>query len=491
MGLQLKGLINLNITDIKLANNYTKDGVIYLISSIIQNFFPFLLLPFLINLLSAQDYGAYSLILTFSILIATFFNFGMNTSLGRFYFDNQEKLYKINLISSSFNFSLAFGIILTTFTWLFSDKLSFLIFGNLNYNYEITLCVFSSFLFILLNLFTTSLRFDFKAKLFLFISVVTSVLNFIISFYLLQNNFGIISPIYGLLFSSLFGLLISIYLYKDYLRLILNQPILKNLLSFGFPAAINGILFYLIDWSDKFVVNFLVGTENAGIYSFGYKIGALMNICLIMPVHLLWAPYRMKNAKSKKLSSITSKAIYYYFLAGLFFTISFMLIGDDFLKLIFTNREFAFSYDIFPIVMVGLLIFGLQGFVDFGIYYYKKLHFYVICGILGLILNISLNFWFIPIFGILGAAYSTVLTYIFTTSFFYIVSNKYFKIKLQKKILLSILLFISISLISFNIQLIIESYFYNFCLLAIYLILNFVFLIGAKEKKYILQFFKT
>jgi O-antigen/teichoic acid export membrane protein len=479
--------MGLNIIDIRMSINYSKEGFTYLIASAIQNFFPFLLLPFLINILSADEYGVYSLILTLTTLLSIFFSFGISSALGRYFYEYKDNNYLEKLINTSLNFSLLIGLIFIIIIFLFSSKISTLIFGSENFINELIFCSVASFLFIILNLFTTIFRFNFKSKKYFYVCVVSSLLNFIITLILLNHGFKILAPIFGLLFSSVLGLFISFLIIESKFGFMINPSVLKKLVLFGFPTAINGLLFYLLDWSDKFIVNDLIGTDNTGIYSFGYKIGAILNVCLIIPVQLIWGPYRIKNAKSKELSRITSKVINYYIVSGLVLILFFTLLGDSILKYVFTNKEFIFSYDIFPIIMVALLIYGLQGFVDFGIYYAKKLHFYVIVGVLGLIINWSLNYYFIPKLGLIGAAYATFFTYVFTSGFFYLVSKKYFRINFSLKLLIPITTFIMILMLSVKFDF--DSLVYNLIIIVIFTFISFGAIISKQDLNFLTKKF--
>jgi len=94
--------------------------------------------------------------------------------------------------------------------------------------------------------------------------------------------------------------------------------------------------------------------------------------------------------------------------------------------------------------MLASLTFGLQNIVDFGIYFHKKLHYYIIISLIGLLFNIAMNYLLIPRFGYIAAAYVTLFTYLLTTSLIYIVSNRYYKIKIDwKRIVIPLLIVFS------------------------------------------------
>ena len=71
------------------------------------------------------------------------------------------------------------------------------------------------------------------------------------------------------------------------------------------------------------------------------------------------------------------------------------------------------------------LIFVYLGVVNEHWYITKKLQkYYAFYVFLGAILNIILNIYLIPIYGIIGAAYATIITYIFLIFVFDLVATK-------------------------------------------------------------------
>jgi O-antigen/teichoic acid export membrane protein len=171
--------------------------------------------------------------------------------------------------------------------------------------------------------------------------------------------------------------------------------------------------------------------SEVGVYSLGYRLGSMINVLLIMPFGLIWAPIRMQNFKNKNYDFFVTKVISYFFLIGIFIVFVATIYNDILMKVFFKNNQYIAASKIFPIVMLALLVFGLQSILDFGIYYYKKIYYYIIISIFGIFINVGLNIIFIPKYGYLSAAYITLITYLFTTTLIFIVSNKYHLIKIE------------------------------------------------------------
>jgi O-antigen/teichoic acid export membrane protein len=108
-----------------------------------------------------------------------------------------------------------------------------------------------------------------------------------------------------------------------------------------------------------------------------------------------------------------------------------ILFANEILEIFFKNKAYANASTIFPIIMLSLQFYGFQGIVDYGIYLHKKVYIYIVISILGIVINIALNYFLIPKFGYIAAAFVTLITYFFTTSLTYYFSNKLHPMRIE------------------------------------------------------------
>jgi PST family polysaccharide transporter len=85
----------------------------------------------------------------------------------------------------------------------------------------------------------------------------------------------------------------------------------------------------------------------------------------------------------------------------------------------FTESVFVLQVQIWTLIPIFL---GVASFPYFAIENLQKISLYK--SILGLILNIILNYFFIPYFGVVGAAYSTLISQFFTSIISNVLFNK-------------------------------------------------------------------
>ena len=414
-------------------NEVLRHGLIYGLTSSLQSVLGFALLPILTSFYTTEEFGVYSLLLVMGTFASAFFYFGASSALGRFYYEEDKLEYKKGIISSAFQITAFGAFLLIILATIFSSNISIIAFQTDVYKMPIQLTFYGVAFTFLLNLLTLILRYNNKSILYLVITLLSVLINFIITYILLAYfNYNIRAPLIGLIISNLFSFLIILFYIKDYLTFEFKKKYLIRLLNFGIPALLTSLLFYLLDLVDRFIIKDLVSISDVGVYSLGYKLASVINILIIAPFGLIWAPFRMKNSKNEEVTKVLMvKVTSYLIIVGFIIIIIPILFGRSLMSIFFKKEEFLEALHIIPILTLGILLFGLQNILDYGINYYKKLQYYIITSICCIIFNVVANYSFIPIFGYKAAAYVTMLTYLFSTTLIYGFSSMFFKIRLE------------------------------------------------------------
>jgi O-antigen/teichoic acid export membrane protein len=216
------------------------------------------------------------------------------------------------------------------------------------------------------------------------------------------------------------------------LNLDFNNQNVTKLLRFGIPTVLTSLLYFTLDYIDRFILKDLVSLSELGIYSLAYRLAMVINIVLIAPFGLIWAPLRMKNSKNVEQTKVMMvKVTSYMVVAGFMAILVVILFGRSIMPLFFHKVEFLDALYIIPILILGIFLKGLQNVLDYGINYFKKLHYYVIAAICSIFFNVVANYTFIPIFGYIAAAYITMFTYLINTLLIFRFSMMFFKVRLE------------------------------------------------------------
>jgi O-antigen/teichoic acid export membrane protein len=473
-----------NQFNIKITKLF-KTSLVYGLTSSLQSILGFVLLPILTIYYTPEIFGAYSLLLLLSALSSAIFYLGASSALGRFYLEENSDLYRNKIFTTSLIITLIGAFLLISLGLIFAKPLSIGLFETDKYHLPVKLILIATSFGFLLNLMTLLLRYENKAILFFIIIISGILVNFIITYSLLSKfNYGILAPIYGLLISNAlsFSALLLIKIKSLTKKLKVEQ--FKLILSFGIQSSFAGLSFYLLDWIDRLIINELLNLNDVGIYSLGYRLGAIINIFIVVPFSLIWAPMRMQYAKSNNIAFLTSKVMSYYTVVGVLVLLFTILFGEEILKLIFVNEGYSEAFLITPIIMTSLFIYGYQNIVDFGIYLRKKVFFYVIIAVILIIINIILNYVLIPKYGFFAASLVTLITYFLSSTSIFFISNAYFKLEIEIKRVLIPLLTVPIMFL-LNYFLIYDMFIVKLFIMTLVFVLFYVFWLNNNERNYL------
>ena len=216
------------------------------------------------------------------------------------------------------------------------------------------------------------------------------------------------------------------------------------------PYALGG---QILTSFDQWYINSALGNEEAGFYSFAYKIGLLMNGLLIAFHNASMVQYTnlMDEKKYEEVSNQVYSIHKLTLLAGLFL----ILFSVDMGTLLAAKASFRNSLTIVPIIVGGYILYGIAMLYS-RVFNYKKINIYLtLVLLLSAVVNIFLNMEFIPLYGYKAAAYTTLFSYLIMALASWIICSfwlKFPKLPLAK-IILSTLPILGISLLFYYFKL--------------------------------------
>ena len=294
------------------------------------------------------------------------------------------------------------------------------------------------------------LRADNHPIYFIVFNLINVVSNLVFIYYfVIYHSSGLTGIILSNLLSSILLVIITFHIIWNKLSLLqLNYKVFKQLASFGVPFVFAGIFSMIIELSDRYIIKYMLGFEQLGIYNAGYKLGMLM-LLIVMGFNMAWQPFFLdkKNKKNKTLIISISNTMFLVFsvlASGIIIlaepiskieVFSFQLIGP----------EFQNSLQIIPWICIGYLFHGAYLLQLPGPYLTNNTSMIATIRASGATINIMLNFLLIPQFGIQGAAIATCLSFFIMAIFIFIYNKKIYPINYNRYKMLLALIIIGMS----------------------------------------------
>jgi len=363
-----------------------------------------LILILIIRTLGPEKFGIFEYLISFIGIFFLFADFGTSNIFIRDYQQDKDKEKHIN----------------TFFLVKFLLSIIFSLLAILGYFFAKKFDGFSFYLLFVIFYFLTNLEGFFenffiaveKAERKFFFNTLMSLFLFIFVFLGLLIYPTVYTIILAYILSALIGLGFAFFLFlkEAKLKISFNIPLIKYYLFNGLPLALFGLLGYVFFTTDKIILGHLRSIEEVGYYSLASRIlGAMFVIPSLFNTALY--PYLARKVSErhtilKSLFSmiVTGSLIVGLISAGLIFLLSPILIplffGAEYLSSISILQSFAWiCVFVFPTIFLDyFLISNHKQWLNFAI------------TLLPAILNVVLNFIFIPQFGVFGAVYASIIS---------------------------------------------------------------------------------
>lgn len=455
------------------------DTAAFTISNFASKILVFLLIPLYTSVLSTEEYGVADLITNTVNVVYPVLTLCIMEATLRFAFDSDVSKWEV-LFNSLFVIGIGEAIVLlfTPFVRFFSSEM---------YEY------WSWFAIILLGFNLQQVISQYakgigKTKLFAVSGVIQTLVIIAV------NIFGLL-----VLHLGLFAYLLAIALgyYVNSLFLIVTVPIkirkphlnmclLKEMLKFSIPTIPTIVAWWVSTSADKYIIIGFLGIAASGVYSVAYKIPSILTMFTNIFTSA-WTISAIQGVDDEDNAQFQSTVYNYFNIINVLACACLILLSQFLAKILFSN-DFYIAWHYVPLLLVAYVFSGLAGFMASSFRAAKYTKGLFGSTVIGAVTNILLNFFFIKVFGNMGAAFTTMVGFAVT---FYIRSQTIkkiidLKINLFKDTIAYSLLFTMALVISLEIA---GSYFIGNAILGVLVVLYFkditrlvIKLLGVFEK---------
>ncbi len=396
-------------------NTFLKNALIYGASSGINKGIVLIAMPFLGQILSIAEYGLFGLSETLIIVLGIVVSLNGYMSILREGIGNLEKAHILTMFYLKRVALISLGVILALFflekNWIW---------------FTIILILIEALQLILLGFFRSQ---DNHLTFFL---IPLSKLAALFTAYLFVKNDPSLDEL--LLYFCIFrGLFLLPFLIKV-LSIKIKNTLIQNfipILSFSLFLIPNGLGQWGINYFDRLIIKNLKSEQELGIYTACYSIAmiiAIINSGLLTAI----TNHVLKNYKKWTQSLYKTKVLVIY--SGVIFFISFLfLVLIDFIKTLIDidilNAITTPEKIIILILNQGMYFLGIQFFYTIILFYHKKAKTTSTITLVTFVFSIICAYYGIITFGIIGAAYATVSSYLL-----YAAITIYYSLRIDKEL---------------------------------------------------------
>lgn len=273
-----------------------------------------------------------------------------------------------------------------------------------------------------LMLWTNRERFDFHYRLPVLVTMISTILNPVISVVAVMNTkYKAEARIIAVVaIQAFFGIILSIVLFQKG-RTFFKKEYWVFALRFNLPLFFYYLSQMILNQSDRIMINYFEDSGKAAIYSVAYSAATLM-LLLISAINGSFFPWMYKKLKAEKYQDIKYIVMILCLLvAGA--TLALSSFAPDLIRVLATEEYMDAIWVIPPVSASVFFIFMYMIFANVEMYYDAN-HGISIISIICSIANLVLNAVFIPIYGYQVAGWTTLVCYMLLTMLHYILMKR-------------------------------------------------------------------
>ena len=385
-----------------------KDTALYGLGDALQKLINFLLFPVYARFLSKADFGLQDLILTTVIVISSILVLGLDSAAARHYYDAELPDEKRNILSTWLWFELLLSIPVTLLLVLLAKPICSLIFDDPSLSPYFCLGIASLPFALVAGVSMLTLRLTFQAKAFSILSASGVLIHGLAAIYFVVIlGKGVMGVFVAYIFASVARAILGMLLTYKHFRYSLSKSWLKPMLYFGVPLVPASLFIWVFNYSNRYFVLHFSTLEEVGIFSVGSRVSSIL-LLITLAFQTAWGPFAFSLIKDEALAKRTySTALSYFLLLSLSFTVCLSVFARETVLLLAT-QAYERAAPLVSFLCYGFIAWGAYYIVGTGAAIAKKSYHVTIATLLAATITCLMNYLFIPRFGIIAAAFSTM-----------------------------------------------------------------------------------
>lgn len=409
-----------------------KNTLIYAIGNMGSKLLTFLLIPLYTEYLSSGEYGTFDLIVNTVTLLMPLVTFQLSEGIYRYILTENDNKKIEKYISNGILVVIGNVIVFTIVYYIFCVFVAFK--NKLGiYIYFVSMCLYTLWSQIARGL-KKNLQYAIAGML---VTLVTMILNIL---FIVKFSIGI----NGLIYSYSLGFLVG-FIYLEITTKIISFIKIKNfsrkfrgrLMKYSVPLIPNAASWWIMNVSDRYAITYLMGEAFNGIYAIANKFPSIIVVVNSL-FNLAWQESSIMEYSSEDRDEFYTNMFNNFMklqFTSIIVLLSFTKIGFS----ILVKGDFYLGYRTAPILYLASIFSAFASFYGTGYLSAKDTKASLYTTMLGAGVNIILNFILIPMVGIYGAAIATLISNLLVWIIRLKHTKKYFNIKINIRVFLSLI----------------------------------------------------
>jgi O-antigen/teichoic acid export membrane protein len=389
-----------------------RHSAIYGVGGILSRLLAVLLLPLYTSYLGTKGFGKIETVTALTTVLVIVLGAGISSAFFRFYFDSKDEVRRTLIVRTCFWFTMGMATVGLVIGLAFATPIAHLLrlgddpwlvrasavglWAQMNYSQ-------------LTNLF----RVEERSVQF----VIASVANILITvgatvLLVVGLDKGPTGAVVGNFIGTLAVYLVLLGYRRYQLGLQFDRKLLRQMNHFGLPLVPSALALWAINFIDRFFVAVFKGQSEVGVYSLAVRASSVI-VFLMIAFRLAWPAFAYSIDDDAAAKRTYSFVLTYLLFVCCWVSLALGTLAPWIVRILAPNTPGFYRAE----QAVGLLAFASTAYAGYtvlaiGIGRARRTQFNWIVSGAAAVLNVALNFWLIPSYGMMGAAVSTAAAYV-------------------------------------------------------------------------------
>jgi O-antigen/teichoic acid export membrane protein len=421
------------------------DTAVYGVSTILGRFLTFLLTPLYTHVLVPGDLGIVANVYAYIALLNVVYGYGMESAYMK-YVSTLEVGTKRQVFSIPFVAVACTATLFSLAIILNASRLGDVVSVPVEWTHLLVYGAAILLLDALALIPFAALRMERKARTFAAIKLGGIGINVVLNVVLLFSaHLGIEGIFISNLVSSALTLAMLTPTIVDRFAPGWHSGLFRALLRFGLPTVPAGFAAMLVQVVNRPILESLKGSAAVGIFQANYRLGIFMML-LVSMFDFAWRPFFFAHANDADARQLFARIMTYVVLVMTTVFVALTLFLPDFVRAPIWGghpliaEPYWTGIEIIPVILLAYVFLGVYNNLVAGIYIQKRTELLPAVTILSAAVNVAANFALIPLYGLMGAAIATLISYALQAGILALIERRVYPVPYERDRLVKIVL---------------------------------------------------
>ena len=199
------------------------------------------------------------------------------------------------------------------------------------------------------------------------------------------------------------------------------------MLGFGLPLVPAALAGWTLNLSDRYLLQGFTDAATVGVYSLGYTAGLLVSALAVQPFSIAWGAAYWDLAKRPDAPAAFARVLVAFTAVGSLIALTLSAVGTDAIRLVLTD-DFEPARYVVPFSAFSYVLYGVFTILTAGLNLENQTRWLPMTMGAAAVAGVALNVVLIPLWGFMGAAVSTLVSYVLLASLSGAASQRYYPV---------------------------------------------------------------